>query len=210
VIVPIRLVIADDHPAIRAGLRALLSSEDDIAVVGEASDGLEAVALWRETTPDIGLFDLRMPGLDGAEALRRIREQQPQAAVIILTTLARDADMDRLAAAGARACLRKDAGMAEIVDCIRSVRLGSPSALAPVKARLPGHALEEPLTPRECEVLDGIACGWSNRRVADVLGIGEGTVKTHLKRLYGKLYARNRTEAVVIARGKGLLPDLRA
>ncbi|WP_280155877.1 response regulator transcription factor [Piscinibacter sp. XHJ-5] len=202
---PTRLLIADDHPILRAGLRTLLSSHDDLAVVGEASDGLEAVALWHETTPDMGLFDLRMPVLDGVEALRRIREAQPQAAVIILTTLALDADIDRLVDAGARTCLRKDAGMSEIVACIRAVRSGASSGQAAVKRRLSSRAAEEPLTPREYAVLDGVARGWSNRRVADALGIGAGTVKTHLKRVYGKLYARNRTEAVVIARSKGLL-----
>ena len=123
---PIRIVIADDHPAIRAGLRALLSAHHDLLVVGEASDGLEAVALWQQATPDIGLFDLRMPTLDGIDALLRIRALQPQATVIMLTTLARDADIDRAVDAGARAYLRKDAAMAEIVACIRSVRSGAP------------------------------------------------------------------------------------
>ena len=142
--VPTRLLIADDHPTIRAGLRALLSAHEDLVVVGEASDGLEAVALWQETAPDIGLFDLRMPALDGVEALRRIREHQPQAAVIMLTTLARDADIDRAVDAGARAYLRKDAGMSEIVACIRSVRSGAPWALAAAKSRLSTRAAEEP------------------------------------------------------------------
>ena len=202
---PTRILIADDHPAIRAGLRALLSLHDDLTLVGEASDGLEAVALWYETSPDIGLFDLRMPALDGAEALRRIREHRPQADVILLATLSRQADIQRAVDAGASAYLRKDVGMSEIVACIRSVRMGAPSLAARVTGRLPVRAALEPLTPRETEILDGIGRGWSNRRVADALRIGEGTVKTHLKRIYGKLYARNRTEATVIARGQGLL-----
>ncbi|HEX6704110.1 MAG TPA: response regulator transcription factor [Albitalea sp.] len=202
---PTRLVIADDHPIVRAGLRTLLSSQDDLTVVGEACDGLEAVALWQETTPDIGLFDLRMPTLDGIEALRRIRAHSPQAAVIILTAMARDADIDRAVAAGARACLRKDAGTSEILACVRSVRSGAPWAWGTVNGRSSKRSAQEPLTPRESEVLEGIARGWSNRRVAEALGIGDGTVKTHLKRVYDKLYARNRTEAVVIARGKGLI-----
>jgi len=203
--VPTRLLIADDHPVIRAGLRALLSSHPDLAVVGEASDGLEAVALWRETLPDIGVFDLRMPGLDGIDALRRIREHQAQAAAIILTALAREADIDRAVDAGARACLHKDAGISDIVAYIRSVRMGAslPSGRAAGRASRP--AAREPLTRRESDVLEGIARGWSNQRVAGALGIGDGTVKTHLKRVYGKLYARNRTEAVAIARSKGLL-----
>jgi two-component system NarL family response regulator len=202
---PIRVVIADDHPVIRAGLRDLLSSHGDFVVAGEAADGLQAVDVWHETKPDVGLFDLRMPGLDGLEALRRIREQQPQAAIVILTTMTSDADMDRAVAAGANAYLPKQSSMAEIVGCIQAVRHGAPYVHAGVQKRLIERAVEEPLTPREGEVLTGIARGWSNRRVADELKIAEGTVKTHLKRLFGKLYARNRTEAVVIARRKGLL-----
>jgi len=200
-----RLVIADDHPVIRAGLRALLSAHDDLAVVGEAANGLEAATLWGETSPDIGLFDLRMPTLDGVGALLRIREHDPQAAIVILTTMTRDADLDRAIAAGARAYLRKDADLSDIVACIRSVRLGAVHAHASVHSRLSRHAADEPLTPREGQVLNSIARGCSNRRVADELRIGEGTVKTHLKRVFGKLYASNRTEAVVIARRKGLL-----
>ena len=202
---PTRLLIADDHPVIRAGMRALLSSHDDLVVVGEAADGVEAVALWRESSPDVGLFDLRMPGLDGIEALSRIRECQPHAAIVILTTLAGEADIDRAIGADASAYLPKDAHLADIVDCIRTVRLGGHGRHASVQRRLSSRVVDEPLTPREREVLGGIARGWSNRRVADELRIGPGTVKTHLKRLFGKLYARNRTEAVVIARRKGLL-----
>ena len=203
--VPTRVVIADDHPTIRAGLRALLLSHDDLVVVGEACNGRDAITLWQETRPDVGLFDLRMPTLDGIEALRLIRESQPQAAVIILTTFGRDADIERAVDAGARAYLHKDADLSEILACIRSVRTGAPRELGRMKSQLSNRAAEEPLTLRESQVLDHIANGWSNRRVAEALGIGVGTVKTHLKRVYAKLYARNRTEAVVIARRKGLL-----
>jgi two-component system, NarL family, response regulator len=202
---PVRIVIADDHPVIRAGLCALLSSHGDFVVAGEAANGLEAVEVWHEMRPDVGLFDLRMPGLDGLEALQRIREHQPQAPIVILTTIASEADMDRAVAAGANAYLPKEATMTEIVGCIEAVRHGAPYVHAGVQKRLIERALEEPLTPREGEVLAGIAHGWSNRRVADELKIAEGTIKTHLKRIFGKLYARNRTEAVVIARRKGLL-----
>ena len=202
---PIRVVIADDHPVIRAGLHDLLSSHGDFVVAGEAANGLEAVDVWHEAQPDIGLFDLRMPGLDGLEALRRIREQQPQAQVVILTTMTSEADLDRAAAAGANAYLPKESSMAEIVGCIRAVRRGAPYMHAAMQQRLIERTVEEPLTPREGEVLTGIARGWSNQRVADELKIAEGTVKTHLKRIFGKLYAHNRTEAVVIARRKGLL-----
>jgi len=202
---PIRLVIADDHPVIRAGLRALLSSHAEFVIAGEASNGLQAVEVWREAKPDVGLFDLRMPGLDGLEALKRIRTQHPQAAIVILTTMASEADMDRAVAAGANAYLPKQSSTAEIVGCIRAVRRGAPYVHPGVQKRLVERAVEEPLTPREGEVLSGIARGLSNRRVARELNIAEGTVKTHLKRIFGKLYARNRTEAVVIARRKGLL-----
>jgi len=202
---PIRLVIADDHPVIRAGLRALLSSHRDFVVAGEAANGLQAVDVWHETKPDVGLFDLRMPGLDGLEALRRIREHEPQAAIVILTTMTSEADLDRAVSAGASAYLPKQSSMDEIVGCIQAVHDGTPYVHAGLQKRLVERALEEPLTARESDVLRGIALGCSNRRVADELGIAEGTVKTHLKRIFGKLYARNRTEAVVIARRKGLL-----
>lgn len=204
---PTRLVIADDHPVIRAGLSALLATYGDLEVVGEAANGVEAVALWDQMRPDVGLFDLRMPALDGLGALGRIRERDPRAAIVILTTLTGDADIDRVIGAGANAYLRKDAGMAEIVACIQSVHRTGECAQPLVRARLARRAVEEALTPRECEVLAGIARGWSNRRVGAELNVSEGTVKTHLKRIYGKLYARNRTEAVVVARRKGLLPS---
>jgi len=202
---PTRLLIADDHPILRAGMRALLSAHDDLVVVGEAANGLEAVALWDEARPDIGLFDLRMPALDGVGALLKIRERHPQAAIVIVTTIVADADLDRAIAAGAGAYLYKDAPVSEIVACIRWLRRGPAQAHPSIEGRLTRRAIEEALTPREGEVLSGIARGWSNRRVADELQVAEGTVKTHLKRIFGKLYARNRTEAVVIARRKGLL-----
>jgi DNA-binding NarL/FixJ family response regulator len=132
---PIRVVIADDHPVIRAGLRDLLSSHGDFVVAGEAADGLQAVDVWHETKPDVGLFDLRMPGLDGLEALHRIREQQPQAAIVILTTMTSDADMDRAVAAGANAYLPKEASMVEIVGCLRAVRYGAPYLHGPSRSR---------------------------------------------------------------------------
>jgi DNA-binding NarL/FixJ family response regulator len=202
---PIRIVIADDHPVIRAGLRELLSSHGDLVVAGEAANGLQAVDIWHERMPDVGLFDLRMPGLNGLEAMQRIRERQPQAAIVILTTLTSEADMDRAVAASASAYLPKQSSLTEIVACIRAVRRGTPYVHSILRRRLIERGVEEALTPREGEVLSGIARGWRNRRVADDLGIAEGTVKTHLKRLFGKLCARNRTEAVAIARSKGLL-----
>lgn len=203
--VPTKVLIADDHSIIRTGLRALLSSQADLAVVGEASNGLEAVALWRETRPDVGLFDMLMPSVDGVEALRRIREHQPQAAVIMLATLAREGDVERAIRVGARGYLLKDAAMTEIVACIQSVQNGEARELGRMKSRLPNMNALEPLTLREAEVLEGLSRGRSNRPIAEALGIGESTVKTHLKRIYAKLNARNRTEAIVVARSKGLL-----
>lgn len=203
--VPTRIVIADDHPAIRDGLRALLSSQADFTVVGEACDGNEAIALWQDTLPDVGLFDTRMPRLDGIEAVRRICQRHPTAAAIMLTASARDVDIERAIGAGARGYLLKDAAMAEIVACIRSVRDGQARELGRMKGRLSNRGALQSLTPREAEVLECIARGRSNRAVAEMLGIGEGTVKTHLRRAYDKLYARNRTEAVVLARSTGWL-----
>ena len=202
---PTRLLIADDHPFIRAGLRALLSLHSEFIVVGEAGNGLEAVTLWDDASPDVGLFDLHMPGLDGIDALSRIRQAQPEAAVVILTAMARQADLDRIIGARANAFLPKDASMDEMVECLRGVRQGMETWHPSVQARLSSRALEERLTAREDEILQCMARGWSNGRVGDELHIAEGTVKTHVKRVLGKLYARNRTEAVAIARRRGLL-----
>ena len=190
---PTRLLIADDHPILRAGMRALLSSHDDLVVVGEAADGSEAVALWDEASPDIGLFDLRMPSLDGVGALRKIRERHPQAAIVILTTIVADADLDRAIDAGASAYLYKDAAVSEIVACIRWLRRGAAAPHPSIEARLARQAIEETLTPREGEVLSGIARGWSNQRVADELQVAEGTVKTHLKRVRQALAQSHRS-----------------
>ncbi len=202
---PLRLIIADDHPLTRHGLRKLLSVHDDIDVVGEAADGEEAVSLWRSLSPDMALLDVRMPKLDGIEATTRIRELDREAVVVILTTIVSDGDILRALRAGAKGYLPKDVPTDDIVDCIRAVKNGGAYLPARVAARMAEHMHDETLTSREQEVLLHLARGSINRRIALDLDIGEGTVKTHLKHLLAKLNARNRTEAVAVARERGML-----
>lgn len=203
----IRLLIVDDHPVVRAGLAGLLSDEPGFEVVGEASDGEQAVRLAAALRPDIVLMDLRMPGVDGVEATARITGAG-DAKVLILTTYESDDQILAAIEAGARGYLLKAAPQAEIVAGIRSVAAGQ-SALSPQVAvrlvermRRPDQAV---LTPRETEVLRLVATGHSNKQVATALGIGESTVKTHLLKVFEKLGVADRTRAVTLAMERGLL-----
>lgn len=209
----IRLLIADDHPVVRAGLAGLLSDEPGFEVVAEASDGDEAVRLAAATRPDVVLMDLRMPKVDGVAATARIAggaAGDPPPRVLILTTYESDDQILAAIEAGATGYLLKAAPQAEIVAGIRSVAAGQ-SALSPQVAvrlvermRRPGP--EVVLTVREREVLGLVATGHSNKQVAAALGIGESTVKTHLLKVFEKLGVADRTRAVTLAMERGLLP----
>lgn len=203
----IRLLIADDHPVVRAGLVGLLSDEPGFDVVGEAHDGDQAVRLAAALRPDVVLMDLRMPGVDGVEATARITAAE-SAKVLILTTYESDDQILAAIAAGASGYLLKAAPQAEIAAGIRSVAAGQ-SALSPqVAVRLVEH-MRRPeatvLTARETEVLRLVARGHSNKQVATALGIGESTVKTHLLKVFEKLGVTDRTRAVTLAMERGLL-----
>lgn len=210
----IRLLIADDHPIVRAGLAGLLADEPGFEVIAEAADGDEAVRLAAEARPDVILMDLRMPVLDGVAATARIVAARDAAAgprVLILTTYESDDQILAAIEAGASGYLLKAAPREEIVAGIRSVAAGQ-SALSPaVAVRLVGRMRQpEPaasaLTPRETDVLRLVAAGHGNRQIAVQLGIGESTVKTHLLRVYDKLGVDSRTRAVTLALERGLLP----
>lgn len=205
----IRVIVADDHPIVRSGIVGLLSSADDIAVVGEAGDGIEAVALATQLSPDIVLMDLRMPVLGGAEATAQILAAHPEVRVVILTTYESDENILTAIEAGASGYLLKAAPQEEILAGLRSVARGE-VALAPSIAALLVSRMREParvsLSERETQVLALVAEGNSNRAIALVLFVSEATVKTHLIHVFEKLDVKDRTRAVTKAMELGLLP----
>jgi DNA-binding NarL/FixJ family response regulator len=204
----IRLMIADDHPVVRDGLRAMLASQPDFQVAGEAADGAVAVKLAAELAPDVILMDLRMPTLDGVSAIRQIRARQPSVRILVLTTYDTDADILPAIEAGATGYLLKDAPRDELFRAIRTTAAGQ-AVLAPavaarlmVKMRAPA---EEKLSARELEVLGLVANGASNHDIAQALHISEATVKSHLLHIFGKLGVADRTAAVTAALQRGVL-----
>ncbi|MGY1808868.1 response regulator [Blastococcus sp. SYSU D00669] len=205
----IRILVVDDHPVVRGGLVGWLDAQPDLAVVGEAGDGLEALARVAETTPDVVLMDLRMPRMDGVTAIERLAAAHPAVRVLVLTTYDTDADIVRAVEAGATGYLLKDAPLPQLADAVRAAARGETVLAPPVAARLVSRlrapAVEAP-TPRELEVLRGVARGLTNAEIGRELFIGEATVKTHLLRVFAKLGVDDRTRAVMVAVERGLLP----
>jgi DNA-binding NarL/FixJ family response regulator len=204
----IRLLIADDHPVVRAGLRGMLSAEPDFEVVGEATNGAEAVALTGELRPDIVLMDLRMPEIDGVTAISQIKEEYPETQVLVLTTYESDADILRAVETGATGYLLKDAPREELFGAIRTAAQGK-SPLAPnVATRLMQRMRdldEEALSAREIEVLELVASGTSNKEIAKRLWVSETTVKSHMLHIFDKLGVTDRTAAVTEALKRGII-----
>ncbi|RZQ61850.1 response regulator [Amycolatopsis suaedae] len=205
----IRVMLVDDHPVVREGLRGVLEAEPDLTVVGEAGSGEEAVALHRVRQPDVVLMDLRLPaGLDGVGAIRRIRAETPGQRIVVLTTYDTDADILRAVEAGAAGYLLKDASRADLTEAVRAAARGE-TVLAPtVAGRLVSRVREpgrQPLSGRELEVLRLVAAGSTNADIGRALHISEATVKTHLVRAFGKLGVSDRTAAVTTAMKRGLL-----
>jgi DNA-binding NarL/FixJ family response regulator len=215
---PITILLVDDHVLFRQGLRRILEDEPDFTVVGEAADGGEAVALAARLRPDLVLMDVKMPGIGGAEATRRIRAAQPETRVIMLTVSARDEDLFASVRAGARGYLLKNARLDQVVEALHRARAGE-ALIAPAMA---GRLLDEfgvhtaratgpsappgDLTPREIEVLRLVAQGLPNKQIAERIDCSEHTVKTHLRHILDKLHMRNRAQAAVYAAQAGLLP----
>ena len=192
----IRVLVADDHPVVREGLCTMLELEDDIQVVGRAADGAEAVLLARTEHPDITLMDVQMPILDGIEALRAIRSDDPEARVIVLTTYRNEDYIFPSLRAGARGYLLKDSSREELAGAIRAVARGE-SLLDP---EMVDAAREDGgLTARECEVLRHMADGHNNAQIAVSLFVSENTVKTHVSNIFAKLGCRDRAAAVLVA-----------
>ncbi len=204
----IRLVIVDDHPVVRDGLRGMLESQPDFEVVGEASDGEAAVRITETLKPEIVLMDLRMPEMDGVTALREIKASNPQVQVLVLTTYDSDADILPAIEAGASGYLLKDSSREELYTAIRATARGE-TVLAPaVAARLVGRMrapAEEQLSSRELEVLQLVAEGDSNSEIASRLHISQATVKSHLIHIFGKLGVSDRTAPVMVALRRGIL-----
>ncbi len=201
----ISVLVADDHVIIRDGVASILRAQEGFTVVGEAANGREAVDLWRKHRPRITLMDLSMPVMDGVAAIEAIRAEDPKALIIILTTYDGETDIYRGISAGAKGYLLKDVPRTELVHCLRTVDGGGTYLSTFVVDRLTAHVAAENLTEREIEVLGLVAAGAGNREIAARLFISEGTVKTHLKSILGKLDATSRTEAVAIAGRRGLL-----
>jgi two-component system, NarL family, response regulator LiaR len=201
----IRVLIADDHAVVRQGLRTFLGLQDDIEVVGEAADGEEALAAAERLAPDVVLVDLVMPGGDGIEAIRRLRERVPAARAIVLSSFVDDDKLLPAVRAGAAGYLLKDVQPQELVAAIRTVHGGGALLHPSVAARLMEELAGDPLTPREREVLGLIGRGMSNKRIARELGIAEKTVKAHVSSVLAKLGVADRTQAALYAARHGLV-----
>lgn len=204
----IRLLISDDHPVVRAGLGGMLSGAEDFEVVGEATNGSEAVALANSTKPDVVLMDLRMPKMDGVEAISRIKERNPEINILVLTTYESDSDILRALERGATGYMLKDAPREDLFEAIRATAEGK-SPLAPdVAARLVQRVREpadEVLSTREIEILEFIAGGASNKDIAKQLWISDTTVKSHVLHIFNKLEVKDRTAAVTVALRRGII-----
>ncbi|HXU80495.1 MAG TPA: response regulator transcription factor [Polyangia bacterium] len=199
----IRVLIADDHPIFRVGLRNLISQQADMEVVGEANDGPEAIERIAALRPDITLLDLRMPGMDGPQVIAAVLAHDKDAKIVILTTYDGDEDIYRAVEAGARGYLLKDTFPEGMLDAIRDVHAGGHLFPAAVAAKLVGRG--EPLSTRELSVLELLARGLSNKEIQSALSIPEGTLKNHLKRVFDKLDVTDRTQAVLVALKRGLV-----
>jgi len=199
------VLIADDHALLRTGVANIINQEPGLSVVAEAGNGVEAVAAFERYHPDVTLLDLRMPEMEGVEAVRQSRARDPLAKVIILTTYDTDEDITRALKAGAKAYILKDISAEALITCIHDVLAGKTYLAPAAAAKLAEGVTRMHLTPREMTALKLMADGKSNKEIANVLGISDRTVKTHLGHLFEKLNVTSRTEAIKVASRRGLI-----
>ena len=202
---PIRILAVDDHALLREGIAALVADQDDMKIVAEATNGREAIEQFRRHNPDITLMDLQMPEMNGIDAMIAVRTEFPEARFIVLTTYWGDVQVSRALKAGARAFLLKSLLRKDLLDTIRIVHAGQKHIPSDVAARIADHIADDPLTAREIDVLQLIAAGNTNKRIADQLFVTEETVKGHVKNILSKLGANDRTHAVTIGLQRGII-----
>ena len=201
----IRILTVDDHPLLRSGIATLVNAEADMKLVAEASNGREAIELFRLHRPDVTLMDLQMPEMDGAEAIAEIQREFRDAHIIVLTTYRGDAQILKALKAGARAYMLKGQVHRELLETIRAVHAGQKRIPPDIAAELAEHAMDDALSAREIDVLRLVASGNSNKLIADQLSIGEATVKGHVANILSKLGANDRTHAVTIGLKRGII-----
>jgi DNA-binding NarL/FixJ family response regulator len=201
----IRILTVDDHQLLREGIAAVIEGQDDMSVVGEAASGYEAIENFRRLRPDVTLMDLRMPEMSGIQAIATIRNEFPNARIIVLTTYAGDAQAAAALKAGAAGYLLKNLVRKDLIETIRAVHAGKRRVPVEIATQIAEHVADDALTQREIEVLRRVAAGKSNKLIAAELDISEGTVKTHMKSILPKLDASDRTHAVMIALKRGIL-----
>ena len=201
----IRILTVDDHPMLREGIAAVLASEQDMIMVAEASNGREAVDQFRTHHPDVTLMDVQMPEVNGIDAIIKIREEFPDARIIVLTTYTGDAQAARAFKAGACGYLLKSMVRKELIDTIRLIHAGKKKIPAEIAVEMAQHHSDDALTEREIEVLREVAAGNANKMVAQLLHISEETVKAHMRSILSKLGANDRTHAVTIAVKRGII-----
>lgn len=202
---PIRVLIVDDHTIVRQGLATIINRDPEVTVIAQAQDGQQAIDLFREHQPNVTLMDLRMPQMDGVEAISAICAEFKQARIIVLTTYDADEDIYRGLQAGAQGYLLKDTGADELLNAIRTVHSGRKYISPEVGSKLAERMSNPELSEREFEVLGLMAQGMNNLGIATALSIGESTVKTHVNRILSKLGVSDRTQAVIVAAKRGLV-----
>jgi len=202
---PIRIMIVDDHPVLRIGAGAIIASQADMALVAEATDGDEALEKYRNVRPDVTLMDLQMPGMNGVDAIIAIREEFPNARIIVLTTFAGDAQALRALKAGAVGYLLKGTVRKDLLETIRAIHSGKRHIPPEIAQEIAFHAADEALSEREIAVLRHVAEGKANKEIAWLLGVSEDTVKSHMRSLFSKLEVADRTQAVTAAVRRGII-----
>ena len=203
--VPIRILVVDDHPMLREGVIAVIEAEQDLEIVGEATNGVEAIEAFRRLKPHVTLMDLQMPGMGGIEAIEAIRSDFPDARIIVLTTYAGDIQALRALRAGATGYLLKSALRKDLIETIRKIRAGRKHIPSEIAEQIAFHAADESLSERETGILRLVSAGKANKEIARQLAISEETVKAHLKNIFVKLGVSDRTEAVITAAKRGII-----